>query len=278
MSLHIYPVTIRTVSPFVQCLLSRPTTENRPAPTLLYFHGFNGTRNQIFQESYVEFAESIQAIGYNLLSIDLRGHGDRRENRQTPALENVMKLMKHPTKNPFDGAVEDIEKTIQFLVEKQISLPNQIASSGLSWGALHAMFALKLSHHVRCCIALLPMGKITNMVEFRRMGKDPLIQKYDPPNYIQRIAPKPLLMISAENDTRIDPLYAGRLYQHLHPEYKAAGASEKLAYKMLLDVGHHYDSRMSKMTVAWLKQHLVADPSHKTVSQADEEDSMPNLF
>ena len=278
MALHIYPVTIRSVTPFVQCLLSRPTTENRSAPTLIYFHGFNGTRNQIFQDKYVEFAEAVQAIGYNLLSIDLRGHGDRRDDRKSHALDNVMKLMKHPQKNPFDGAIADIEKTVQFLIEKKICLPQQIAACGLSWGAMHALYALKQSYHVRCCIALLPVGKITNMVEFKRMSTDPLVKKYDPLNYVTGIAPKPLLMISAENDTRINPLYAGQLYEKLYPEYKAAGAGDKLVYKMLLDVGHHYDSKMADMTVKWLKEHLVADPSTKTVSNQDNDESMPNIF
>lgn len=277
MALHIYPVTIRTVSPFIQCLLSRPTTENRSAPTLIYFHGFNGSRNQIFQEKYIEFAEAIQAIGYNLLSVDLRGHGDRRDDRKSHALDNVLKLMKHPQKNPFDGAIADIEKVVQFLVEKKICLPHQIAVSGLSWGAMHALYALKLSHHIRCCIALLPVGKITNMIEFKRMGNDPLIKKYDPINYVSRIAPKPLLMISGEKDTRIDPLYAGKLYEKLYTEYKAANAGDKLVYKMLLNVGHHYDSRMTEMTVHWLKEHLVADPSSKSAMGEDDE-SMPNIF
>ncbi len=260
MPLHIYPVTIRSVSPPIQCLLSRPTPEFRANPTILYFHGLNGTRNQVFQDRYVEFAEAVQKLGCNLLSVELRAHGERRENKELPAIDNMMKILSYKEKNPFDGAILDIKKTIDFIIEKQIALPGQIAVAGLSWGGMHALFALKCERRIRCGLALLPVCKIKSMVEFRGFKTHALIDKYEPLNFIEKIAPKPLLMITSDRDTRSDPRFAGELYEKLYPEYLSEGASEKLAYYMLLNWGHAYHPKMTEMAMEWFKKYLLVEP------------------
>ncbi|RJP23320.1 MAG: hypothetical protein C4527_20435 [Candidatus Omnitrophota bacterium] len=259
MPLHIYPVIIRSVSPPIQCLLSRPTPEFRSAPTILYFHGLNGTRNQVFQDRYVEFAEAMQKIGCNLMSVELRGHGERREKKEMPAIDNMMKIITHKELNPFDGAVLDIRKIIEFIIEKGIAPPSEIAVSGLSWGAMHALYAMKTERRIRCGLALLPVCKITALVEFRGLEGHPLIAQYEPLNFIEKVAPKPLLMITAEKDTRADPRFAGYLYEKLYPEYVAEGAGDKLAYYMLLNNGHAYHPKMTEMAAEWFKQHFLIE-------------------
>lgn len=257
MALHIYPVTIRGVSPPIQCLLSRPTTEFRSLPTVIYYHGLNGTRNQIFQDRYKEMAEVIQSLNCNLLSIDLRCHGDRRENREIPAIDNMMKVLSTPEKNPFDGSLVDTKTIMQFLVEKSIAPAGEIAVMGLSWGGVHAMYAMQQERGIRCGVALLPVGRITSLVEFRPLKGKEIIQKYEPLNFITNIAPKPLLMITAEQDNRASPVFASELYEHLRPDYEEAGMPEHLAYRMLLGVRHTYDSKMGEFTRDWLKKYLI---------------------
>ncbi len=259
MPLHIYPVIIRSVSPPIQCLLSRPTSEFRSIPTIIYFHGLNGTRNQIFQDRYVEFAEAIQKIGCNLLAVELRGHGERREKKELPAIDNVMKIITHKELNPFDGAMEDIRKIIEFIIEKKITPPGEIAVAGLSWGAMHALYALKMERRIRCCLALLPVCKITSLIEFRGLEGNSLIQKYDPLNFIEKIAPKPLLLVTTEKDTRADPRYATQLYEKLYTEYVAEGAGDKLAYTMILKTGHAYHPKMTQLAVDWFRKHFLIE-------------------
>ena len=265
MALHLYPVTIRSVSPPIQCLLSRPTPEFRPAATILYFHGLNGTRNQIFQDRYLEFAEAVKALGCNLLSLELRAHGERRDKKETPAMENLIRIMNQKDENPFDGAVLDIKRTIEFIIEKQIAVPGGIGVCGLSWGALHAMYAMKLEYRVKCGVALLPVGRISRLVEFRRLKNHALVQKYEPMQYLEKIAPKPLLMITADQDTRVDARDAGDLYEKLYPEYLEADAVDHLTYRMLLGATHAYDSRMTKLSMDWFRTHMLVEQEGPTL-------------
>ncbi|MBD3267652.1 alpha/beta fold hydrolase [bacterium] len=259
MGLHIYPVTIKTSKPAMHCLLSRPTSENRSRPTIIYFHGLNGTRNQIFQDKNIEFAETIQNLGCNLLAAELPYHGERREKKDQPAAQYLIKHIHHEELNPFNMAFNDFKAIIDFLIEKRIATPSKIAVAGMSWGALHALYALKKDRRIRCCIALLPVCKITTLVEFRNMETEPIIQKHEPLQFIENIAPKPLLMLTAEKGSRSDPKYAVELYRKLQAEYHEADAEDCLAYSMILGAGHAYHPKMSQMVVNWLETHLLVE-------------------
>ncbi len=264
MGLNIFPVTIRGVTPAIHGLLCRPGHEHRSLPTVLYFHGLNGTRNQIFQDRYVEFARTISGLGCNLLSVDLRAHGERRENKERPAIENMMKIITHKEKNPFDGAFEDIKVIVDFLIDKKITLPGKLAVTGLAWGGMHAMYALKSERRVSCAIALLPVCKITSLIEFKGLVKNALVQKHEPFNFVEKVAPKPLLLVTGEKDTRADPRYAAMMYEKLYPEYLSAGADKNLAYTMMLGTGHAYDPRLADWVVKWLNEHILVDDKEKS--------------
>jgi len=258
MALHIYPVVIHSTTPPISGLLSRPSTEFRCTYTVIYLHGLNGSRNQIFQDRYLEFAEAIKALGSNLLAVDLPCHGDRRKDKNIPAAQNLLKVIGQEENNPFTVFLDDIPKIIDFAVEKKITRPGEIAVVGMAWGATNALYALCRERRIRCGVLLLPVCKITSMAEFRQIQNLPIIEQYEPLTFVQKIAPKPLLFITGEKDTRANPGYASQLYHQLEPEYAEAGVSDKLAYAMLAGVGHAYDSDMTELTVEWFKKHLLS--------------------
>lgn len=259
MTLHIYPVVIKNVSPMIHCLLSRSSAEFRSAPTLIYFHGLNGSRNQMFQERYLPLAEEIKNAGFNLLSVDLRGHGERRENKETTPVDNLMKYMTHSERNPFMGAMEDIRKLVEFIVEKSIAPSGEIGVFGLSWGAMHTFYALRQEDQIRCAVALLPVCKISSLIEFRMLRNNPMIEQFEPQRILKDMSPKPLLIITAENDNRVDPQQASDLYQQLLPIYAGEDKEDQLAYTMLLNSGHTLDPRMIPLTLDWFKKYLAPD-------------------
>ncbi|MFB3785191.1 MAG: alpha/beta hydrolase family protein [bacterium] len=257
MGLHLYPIIIRGVNPPVAGLLSRPTEEFRPLPTVIFFHGLNGSRSQVFQGRYQELAEALQRLECNLLSVELRGHGERRENKTQPAAQNLLRVIAHRTLNPFAGAMEDIAKIVEFTAEKKIAPPEAIAVAGISWGALSVFYALHQEPRVLGGIALLPVCRITDLLEFRRLQGKAAVEQYDPIHFTSGIAPKPLLFITGEKDTRANPRYASELYERLLPDYEAAGAASRLAYIMLPGAGHAYIPAMTAAVADWIKTNLV---------------------
>jgi dienelactone hydrolase len=257
MVLHIFPILIRSVSPPIPCLLSRSTKEFRCLPTVIYLHGLNANRDQVFQDRYREFAEAMKSLGCNLLSMELPGHGERSKNRDIPASQNLIRLLGREEENPFVCFMEDIQKTVDFIVEDKIAGPGEIGVVGMAWGAANALYALRRERRIRCGALLAPVCKITSLMEFRHLQGNPIVEQYEPLNYAEKIAPKPLLFITGEKDMRANPSFASQLYQKLEPEYEALGAMSQLSYIMLAGATHAYHEDMTALLVDWIKKYLL---------------------
>jgi len=108
-------------------------------------------------------------------------------------------------------------------------------------------------------VALLPVCKITSLIEFRGLGGDAIIQKYEPLQFIDTLAPKPLLILTAEKGARSDPTYACQLFERLRHEYVEQDIEDHLAYSMILGAGHAYHPLMSKMVVDWMQKFLLVE-------------------
>ncbi|MBZ0255904.1 prolyl oligopeptidase family serine peptidase, partial [bacterium] len=130
---------------------------------------------------------------------------------------------------------------------------------GLSWGGTHVMYALKHERRIRCGISMLPVSSIGSLLEFRSLKENPLIKQYEPLNYVENLAPKPLLIVTGEKDKRAEPRFTSDLFNKLELEYADAGASDRLAYAMLLNAGHAYDERMTDMVIEWIQKYLIPE-------------------
>lgn len=259
MSLHLFPVTIGKIDPPIHGILSQPEQKLRTLPTVIYFHGLNGTRNQPFQDRYRGIAELFQQRQVNFLSVDLREHGERRHRKHGTPTENILHMLKEGDANPIEQAFEDFQRLVEFVIEKQIARPPHIGAMGLSWGALHAMYALQQEEQIQTAVALLPVCCIHSLVEFRKFHNHPKVMPYEPLEFLRTLAPKPLLMITAEKDTRSRASYASDLYHQLLEDYRRAAAEENLIYAMMLDHGHSFHQRMTELTNDWIDRFLVAD-------------------
>ena len=256
MGLHVYPVSIQSVHPPIRCLWSRPSPEFRTGPTVIYFHGLNSNRNQIFQETYLPLAEAIQALHYNLFAVELRHHGERRANKESTAVQNWLTEFAKNASNPFADTLTDLHAIVDFLLEKKIATPDRIAVTGLSWGAMHALYALTAEPRIHTGVALLPVCQIRSLIELKPLAHHPLLQQYEPLHYVKGLAPKPLLFVTAQNDTRAQPQHALALYRQLQTEYQQIGAETHLAYSMILGATHAYHPQLTERTTYWLRQHL----------------------
>lgn len=259
MALHISPLLIHGV----KCLLSRPTKDDRCLPTVIYLHSLNGNRDQIFLDRYQGFAEAMKSLKCNLLSVELPGHGDRRKDRDIPASLILTKLLCRDEDNPLLCFEEDIKKIVDFMLKEPIAPSGGIAVVGMGWGAMNGLYALRRERRIRCGALISPVCTIAGLMEFRHLQGHPIVEKYEPLNYVEKIAPKPLLFITGEKDMRANPLFASQMYQKLEPEYAALGAASQLSYIMLAGANHIYNDDITALVVDWFKKYLLANAGMK---------------
>jgi len=117
------------------------------------------------------FAESLQSLGYNLISIDLRGHGESSLSWKTFS------------ESDFSSMILDVRVAKDFLVGNNVS--NRIAIIGASIGANIALTYAAKDDSIKTIILLSPG------LDYRGVKTQDVIKQFK----------NPVLIIASEGDT-----------------------------------------------------------------------------
>jgi pimeloyl-ACP methyl ester carboxylesterase len=79
------------ITVFLICLQGTKNDNNIPSEengrAIILVHGTNNSRTNGFVDQFVPFAARLHAVGFSVLMIDLRGHGESADSRNTYGLE-----------------------------------------------------------------------------------------------------------------------------------------------------------------------------------------------
>ena len=135
-------------------------------PSIILLHMLDRNRND-----WNEFAISLQKIGYNVVSIDLRGHGESSLN------------WKSLSENDFNNMVLDVKAAKEFLASQ--GLDDKIAIIGASIGANTALNYAVQDNSVKTIILLSPG------LNYRGVKTEETIKQFK----------NPILIVAAQGDT-----------------------------------------------------------------------------
>jgi pimeloyl-ACP methyl ester carboxylesterase len=137
------------------------------APAVLLLHN-GGTDHHGFRPLWLK----LQRKGYNVLALDLRGHGASR--RLTPELHDRLVLR---DMRVYADMVLDAEAGIKFLNDEQKIPPQQIAVVGAELGASIGFQVMRRNARLRGMVALSPASTaygFATLEDARHYGKRPL--------------------------------------------------------------------------------------------------------
>lgn len=209
-----------------------------PWPGVVIVHGA-GSR----KENHADFARLATAGGWAALAFDLPGHGD--------------------SEPPMSGeAVEDVIAMAQLLASQEGVDAARVAVRGSSLGGFLAIHAAAASREIAGVIAICPAGE-DHLASGLRRGSlemrvgDPValeawLLAQDIREAVERIVPRPLLLMHAEGDTQIPSDHSEELYER-------AGEPRKL---VIAPGGAHttvqHDPELQGMALRWLERELEA--------------------
>jgi acetyl esterase/lipase len=192
----------------VTAVLSRPSaagTGKRPAVILLHGGGPRGKDNP----NTATMASFLARAGFLVFAIDLPYFGERATDLLTTFSEEEkhQKLYNQPSAYLawVTQTVKDVRRSYDLIVEERGADPAKVAILGISRGAIESSIAGAIETRF-AAVALLFAG------HFDALEKSHLPSAC-PANYIGRIAPRPLLMINAKQDSdmikdrAVEPLY-----------------------------------------------------------------------
>lgn len=137
-------------------------------PTIILLHMLGKDRS-----TWNTFASALSHKGYDVLAIDLRGHGDSiKQGSSTASYQSF-------TENDFNKMTLDVKAAKQFLIEQKNAKPDRMAVIGASIGANIALnYAATLDPTIKIVILLSPG------LNYRGVATSDTITKYKNPIYI----------------------------------------------------------------------------------------------
>lgn len=190
-----------------------PAPAGSPARAIILVHGKDGCRSCAFDKTSIGLVGALQARGFAVLMMDLRGHGGSGDGRFTFGLRER----------------RDIEGAVDWLIGRGFA-PGRIGLIGESMGAASAIGAAADEPAIGALVAdssyaeLVPVlaqefPKVSGLPGFLLpgavlmgrlvVGED--IAASRPIDEIGRIAPRPLLIVHAADDPVISVEHARRL-------------------------------------------------------------------
>jgi alpha-beta hydrolase superfamily lysophospholipase len=215
-----------------------PRSSGDLPPGVVIVHGA-GSR----KENHADFARLARATGWAALSFDLPGHG--------------------ASKPPMSGtAVEDVIAMARLLGSQEGVDASRIAVRGSSLGGFLSICATAASDRIAGTIAICPASQDHLARGLRRGGfemrvEDPLaleawLLAHDVGAAVERIAPRPLVLLHAEGDTQIPSEHSEELYER-------AGEPRKL---IVAPGGAHttvqHDPELQATALLWVERELAA--------------------
>jgi alpha-beta hydrolase superfamily lysophospholipase len=211
--------------------------DSPPWPGVVIVHGA-GSR----KENHADFARLATASGWAALAFDLPGHGE--------------------SEPPMSGsAVDDVIAMTELLASRDEVDANRVAVRGSSLGGFLAICAAAASQEIAGAIAICPASQ-DHLARGLRSGRfemrvaDPLaleawLLAQDIGKAVERIAPRPLILMHAEGDTQIPSDHSEELFER-------AGEPRKL---VIAPGGAHqtvqHDPELQGDALRWIERELA---------------------
>jgi len=205
----------------VPALFSIPKNTSSPHPALLYLHYYRGKK-----ESIELFADEFAARGYAILAIDIEYHGERQvEGKDILSTDLVS------DKNAFIQTIIDGRIGLDFLENHPLIDKKRLGLVGVSLGSLIGVIVSAVDKRIKAVVLVVGGGdmgiivqestldSIVNIREFIKENQmdlkslERMWSDIEPLRYVQKIAPRPLLMLNGALDTIVPPESSIRLFR-----------------------------------------------------------------
>lgn len=190
-------------------LLTIAKESDKPVPVIILLHG-KGDRKTV---DYIEYGNNmLYKKGYAVLRIDLSNHGDRMENDYDFDFKGDTR---YRTRDIITQSVFDLRRTVDFISTRNELDQNKIGFLGISLGGITGTIFCAVENRVQVPVIVLAGGQMNLMFGKKALSSDTknYLSMIEPINFVKQIAPRPLLMINAENDDIVPPLMSKLLYK-----------------------------------------------------------------
>ena len=189
-------------------LLSVPKSAKGPVPAIIFVHGIGDSKTA----DYMEIGNRIFCQnGYAVMRIDVLNHGERKLYDHKV---DLIKNYRYWSRNIIIQTVFDLRRAVDFLATRPEIDSARIGYFGISFGGFIGVVFVGVEQRVRVPVIALAGGGLNLLFGIKAFSSDvnEFLSVIEPLNFIEKISPRPLLMINTKNDEVVPPMTSRRLY------------------------------------------------------------------
>jgi len=202
----------------VTALLSLPQTRKPPYPLAIILHGLGDNKNT----DYMMLGDSIlSSKGFAVFRIDFAMHGERVKKKYK------FKGIDYTLRDAIDQTVFDLRRGLDYLDSRSDIDSAKTGFIGISLGGIAGTVFCGVEKRVEVPVICIAGGGLRAMAGVKGLGNKvtSMMAPIEPLNFVERISPRPLLFINAEDDEIIPKPMAMLLHS------KAEEPKEVIWYK-----------------------------------------------
>ncbi len=204
-----YAVTYRSFhDAVVTALLSVPKNVPRPVPVIIFVHGVKDHK----EADYMRLGHKYMLdSAYAVMRIDVANHGDRKIHEHN---YDFAKGYRFWTRDIIAQTVFDLRRAVDFLETRSEIDQERIGYFGISLGGVIGTVFCGVDDRIKVPVIALAGGGLNLIFKFDALSTETAnyVSIIDPINFVEKISPRPLLMLNAEKDEVIPPFSTKLLY------------------------------------------------------------------
>lgn len=257
-------------------------------PVVIALHGTGGKK-----EGQLPLLKELAGLGFIALAIDGRYHGERTRAGSGAAeyVEAILRAYRTGKEQPFlYDTVWDVMRLVDYLETREDVDPKRIGAIGFSKGGMEAYLAAAVDPRVAVAVPCIGVqsfrwalendawksrvetfqaavysaakdaGVAEVNAEFVRGFYDRMVPgiytRFDGPEMLPLIAPRPLLVINGDSDPRTPLAGVRECAARAQKAYVDARAEDKFALRIQEKTGHEVTPASRRAAIAWFVKWL----------------------
>lgn len=252
-------------------ILAIPKNRKGPLPAVIGMHGHSGSK-----EDYVPRLESESSLGALLVkqgfvvaAIDAYFNGERVFHGPRGKLErdaygqemSLFKLHLWQGRTLWGMMIRDEQCLLDYLLTRPEIDSKRIGATGSSMGCTRAWWLSAIDDRVGPIVGVVCFTRFTELLAHGTSHGiyyfvPGLIKHFDSEAIYALTAPRPMLMLSGDQDHNAPPDGVEVLEKKIGQVYKLYGKPENFRSVLYQDTGHEYLPEMRREMIDWFVKHL----------------------
>jgi len=251
-------------------ILAIPKKRAGPVPVIVGLHGHSGSKNEYRPnpENERSMGSMLVRRGYAVAAIDAYFNGDRQGKGPRGQLDtgggqelSLFKLHLWQGRTLWGMMLRDEQCLLDYLETRPEIDKQQIGATGASMGCTRAWWLAAIDPRVKAIVGVACFTRYTELMAHASSHGiyyfvPGILRHFDSEAIYALVAPRPMLMLSGDQDRNAPPDGIEVLEKKLGAVYRLHGKPEQFVSVLYKNTGHEYLPEMRKAMVEWFERFL----------------------